>query len=425
MEPNRLDRFPHAAYRANRTVVRSRSEIDDADITVFVGLYNSDPYFDHVMQQIESQTAQRVRWLFVDNASTDSTWEHITRWAESTERSATVVRNGFNLGATGSYFVNFDLVTTEWVTFIHQDDIYLPGHVQTLIAAISSAPAGTVGVFSDLGRADPEGRAIGAFPPPSWMLPDFDPPTVFLALLRNHCIPWPALAVRTQEFRETEAPWHSTAFPDTEITLRLAGRGRFVHIPAETMRYRDSVTSESRSIDNRERKFGATVSLFRVFNSEEFELLAASIAVGDRAAFVTGLADSLTVRLGETDRARLVLAGALERLAELWDHSEPATLEKLNSLYSGLGATATSALLGRMASHAGGAANAEAIVPADSASTGDFPVSDSHQVNGLIRRAYERFGHRIPYSIRRTAARIVIRAVTRNDSLSPWRYDWR
>jgi hypothetical protein len=256
------------------------------------------------------------------------------------------------------------------------------------------------------------------------MVPDLDPPTVFLALLRNHCIPWPTLVVHTREFRETEAPWHSTAFPDTEITMRLAGRGTFVHVEKETMRYRDSVTSESRSIDDRERKFGATVSLFRVFNSQEFGKLAMDVAPSERPAFAEGLAAAITVRLGETDRGRLVLAGALERLAELWDRSEPTTLERLSSLYGGMGATATSDLLGRMTEAAGGSASVEPIAPAED-SIDCVAAPTSHQVGGIVRRAYERVGHRLPYRVRRFAARRVIGFATRNDALSPWRFEWR
>ena len=171
-------------------------------------------------------------------------------------------------------------------------------------------------------------------------------------------------------------------------------------------------------------KFGATVSLFRVFNSQEFAQLATDLPPSERSAFAEGLASAITVRLGATDRGRLVLAGALERLAELWDDSEPTTLERLGALYGGMGATATSDLLGRMAEAAGGRATVEPMaVPADAAEAVAVPTS--HQVGGTVRRAYERIGHRVPYRMRRFAARRVIRFATRNDSLSPWRFEWR
>lgn len=397
-------------------------------VTVFVGLYNAIPYFDHLVSQIEAQTVEAVRWIFVDNASSDDTWTRLTGWAAGTDRDITLVRNSFNLGATGSIFVNLDLITTEWLTFIHQDDIYLPHHLRTLEEAAVAAQDDVVGVFTDMARADHRGRPIGSFPPLIWMLPDLDPPTVFLALLRNHCIPWSALAVRTRFFAATEVPWHSTAFPDTEITMRLAGRGRFVHVEKETMRYRDNMASESRSIDDRERKFGATVSLFRVFNSAEFATLARAIDPADRAPFVTGLVNSVTVRLGETDRAALVTAGALERLEQLWDNTEPTGLAALAGVYGNLGATATAGLLDRMAHAAGGETVQSTRItppPADQSETGTDPASPARAIPPFAMVTYERFGHLLPYAVRRAAARAVVRVVTRRNPLSAWRFEWR
>jgi glycosyltransferase involved in cell wall biosynthesis len=399
-----------------------------ARLTVFVGLYNSLPYFDHLVQQIEAQTARDVHWLFVDNASADDTWARVTTWAESTDRDITLVRNSMNLGATGSIFVNLDLVSTEWVTFIHQDDIYLPHHLATLRDTALGSDDGTVGVFSDMARADDDGKAIGSYPPPIWLVPDLEPPTLFLALLRNHCIPWSALAVRTTVFRETEAPWHSTAFPDTEITMRLTGRGTFVHIEKETMRYRDNLASESRSIDNRERKFGATVSLFRVFNSAEFAVLARAIRTDDRAPFVEGLRNALVVRLGDTDRARLVTAGALERLEQLWDNAEPSALSGLASIYGELGAAATTSLLDRMSAAAGGTSDQPTEVVAlapGGTERPDAAASPARVIPAFVMRGYERFGNRLPYGVRRFAARSLIRFATRGNALSAWRFVWR
>ncbi len=417
----------HENYRLNRTVVPSGHSGEAPRLTVFVGLYNANPYFDHLLEQIEAQSVHDVRWLFVDNASSDDTWERLSSWVATVDRDVTIVRNGFNLGATGSIFVNLDLVTTEWLTFIHQDDIYLPHHLATLASAAEGAAPDVVGVFTDMARADHEGHPLGSYPPPIWMVPDLDPPTVFLSLLRNHCIPWSALAVRSEVFRQTEAPWHSTAFPDTEITMRLAGRGRFVHVEKETMRYRDNMASESRSIDDRERKFGATVSLFRVINSEEFALLAATVAAADRAAFVTGLANSITVRLGSTDRALLVTAAALERLGQLWDDSEPTVLAGLAVIYGGLGASATSGLLDRMSDAAGGPSVSTPVTPLPDglASTAVDTTSPARAIPGFLMAVYQRFGYVIPYFARRAAARVVIRAITRGNPHSAWRFQWR
>ncbi|MEJ1230374.1 MAG: glycosyltransferase [Galbitalea sp.] len=416
----------HADYRKTRIVIGDPRVRVPSEITVFVGLYNSLPYFDDLVAQITAQTIQNARWLFVDNASSDQTWERLTAWAASSGLDATLVRNPINFGATGSIFVNLDLVTTEWVTFLHQDDIYLPRHIATLEeAAVSSSPE-TIAVFSDMGRADQHGKPIGSYPPPIWLVPDLEPPTLFLALLRNHCVPWAALAVRTTVFRETEAPWHSTAFPDTEITMRLSARGRFVHVPKETMRYRDNLASESRSIDDRERKFGATVSLFRVFNSVEFASLAEQLPRTERGAFAEGLRNAIRVRLGDTDRAHLVTAGALERLDQLWDNTDPTVLSLLAEIYGALGAAATTGLLDRMSGAAGGSGAATIVAPAEFADPSSRTADPTAlRIPPRAFRVYEIVGPLTPYWLRRFLARSAIRTITRGNALSAWRFVWR
>lgn len=428
MGPDNVGAFPHSAYRRNREVTQYGSASAATAFTVFVGLYNAVPYLEALIHQIEAQKLKDVHWLFIDNASSDDTWEDVNAWARESSLSTTLVRNGFNLGATGSIFVNLDLVTTEWVAFMHQDDVYLPTHFSTLAKAAAESSPNAVGVFSDMGRIRHTGRRIGSYPPPIWMVPDLEPATVFLSLLRNHCIPWPTLAVRTIPFRETESPWHSTAFPDTEITMRLAAKGTFVHIRKETMRYRDNAASESRSIDDRERKFGATVSLFRVFNSAEFGMLANSLPPEDRSDFVVGLRNAILVRLGETERAMLVIAGAFERLSQLWDHDEPTVLAELGILYEELGAHATSTLLKRMTSATGADPVATpAPLGIDIASPESIarPGGIRGSVMLTVQRSYEGVGFLVPYRIRRAMARAIIGLVSRRNPLSPWRFTWR
>jgi hypothetical protein len=423
------DSSPHSRYRAERVVQSFGTPSGEPALTVFVGLYNASPYFEHLIRQIEGQSIEGARWLFVDNDSGDETWQLVTSWAATSPLDITLVRNGFNLGATGSIFVNLDLVSTPWVAFMHQDDIYLPHHFSSLSEAAAASSAETVGIFSDMGRADENGRSIGAFPPAIWLVPDMQPATLFLSLLRNHCVPWPTLAVRTDRFRASEAPWHSTAFPDTEITMRMvASGGQFVHLDHESMRYRDNLSSESRSIDDRERKFGATVSLFRVIASTEFATLALSLDESERAAFAEGFRSATLARLGDTERASLVIAGALERLDHLWQQSEPSVLTSLGELYRGLGSVPTSSLLGRMAKDAGGSGEIDdsAVTTMDTTGLLGAPRKDSAVAGlGAVQRVYERTGFLIPYRIRRGVARLLIRRLTRSSPQSAWNFEWR
>ncbi len=423
MAATETPRYPHAAYRASRQLVPSPAVDESAILTVFVGLYNGAEWLDGLLAQIEAQEIASARWVFVDNASADDSWERVSAWAATTTLDVTLVRNAFNLGGTGSIFVNLDLITTDWLAFMHQDDIYLPNHFSTLANAAAGATDDTVGIFSEMGRVNQDGKRIGAYPPASWMVPDLDPATVFLGLVRNHFIPWPTIAFRTAPFGAAESPWHSTAFPDTEVTLKLAARGRFVHLPVETMRYRDNPGSESRVIDGRERQFGATLSLTRTFQTPEFEIIARGVVPAEREAFALALKDAILVRLGESDRATLVVAGAFERLIQFWDRTEPRVLAELRNLYDGIGAAATSSLLDRMTTAAGGSSLAAFPEPVEGspAPAGDAVVAD----RGAAVRLWERVGYLVPRFVRRPLSTGAIRVMTRGHERSAWRYEWR
>lgn len=416
----------HTSYRATRTVL-SFGTPTEATMTVFVGLFNATPYLDNLWKQIAAQRGGPYKWFFADNDSSDHTWERVVAWAESTNLDVTLVKNSFNLGGTGSLFVNLDLVQTNWLTFMHQDDFYLPGHLWTLHAAVLRAPNDTVGVFSDMARARSDGGRIGAFPPLIWLVPDLDPHTLFLALLRNHPIPWPCIAVRTLDLRASEVPWHSTAFPDTEITMLMTARGRFVHVAKETMRYRDNAASESRSIDDRERGFASTISMFRVFNSDEFGVLARSLAVNDREAFADGIEKAVLTRFGAEPHSYLLIVVAWERLSFEWDNTEPHVLDRLSAMYAGIGASSAASLLARMSSAAGGRPRGTADIGISSIIRAPKVKAASKRggVVTALSRLNERHGYRVPYSLRRFAARAVLRMATRNDPLSSLNYTWR
>lgn len=419
--------FPHAEYRANRTVVPSRHELDSATLTVFVGLYNGVEYWDGLIEQIESQTGSGYRWLLVDNASSDETWTLISAWVATSPLDVTLVRSDFNLGSTGSVFVHFDLVTTTWGAFMHQDDVYLPDHFLTIEEFASAAPSDAVCLFSDMGRVSHDGKPLGSYPAPIWMVPDLEPATLFLALIRNHCIPWPTLTVRADVFREMEGSWHSTAGPDTEVTLRLIARGSFIHIPKETMRYRDNTSSESRSIDDRERRFGMTMTLLRIFASPEFASIALDLEAEERSAFALGIESSIRARMGDSEKATIAITAAFERLDKLWDNTEPTVLSRLSQTYGDVGAGATASLLDRMSTAAGGTAEPAIVRPlVTGMDDGSLALEEPmRSVPGLVTRIYEKVGHMIPYPARRLVARKVITAVTRNEPLSAWRFTWR
>lgn len=413
-------------YRSKRTI-RSFGISRDADVTVIVGLYNAVEYLPGLIKQIESQTYQNVKWLFLDNDSIDSTYRYVEAWLENADLDAVLVKNPINLGATGSYFANFDLVDSNWITFIHQDDIYTSKFVEDLFSTAAAAPKDVILIYGDMGRVDENGKKLGAYPSSSWMLPDNDQVTLFLSLIRNHCIPWPAMMVRSDVFVQVEPFWHSASFPDTEATLMLSAMGKFQHIPVELMKYRDNLSSESRSLLDDERQFGSALGLLRVFSSGAFQEILSLVRENEKEQFIKGLLNSVEVRIPNPNLNKLVTTYALEIADNQWAHSSPFLLNAIAEKFEAVAATRTLELLERMSIFA---ENSPSNNNSYEKVFTELSVEKSHSNNAFslkafLLKSYSKFGGFLPYKIRKFIFPKIIRVFTRQSTHSAWNFSWR
>ncbi len=213
-----------------------------ADVTIFLGLYNAEPYLKSLEHQLSSQESQ-VKIVVVDNMSTDNTWALIQDWLRLFPGQIKLARNPVNLGGTGTLFANLDLIPTRWVVTFHQDDFYKPSHVRILSNGIARATPSQVGFATDMGSMTSDGHAMTSPPRASWTLPNTSIETMFLSNLRLHNFPFPAAALRVEALLRNSIPWHSTTFPDTELVLGWVLRGELVHLEGETMLYRENPES--------------------------------------------------------------------------------------------------------------------------------------------------------------------------------------
>lgn len=324
--------------RSNRLVVRPAEQISrNATATIYLGLFNADPYLDSLLEQLQAQKGD-LPVLVVDNASEDGTWSRIQGWVKIFGKRLTLVRNPKNLGGAGSLYLNSDLITTDWFLTFHQDDFYLANHASTLCQAIESASADTICISTEMGRLSPDGLKSPTPPRASWFLPDTTPETMFLTNLRLHNVPFPAAAFRTNKFFEIETPWHSTAFPDTEWVLLAASQGTFKFIPDETMRYRENPNSESHAIDRAEKYLGAMSALMRVFANPSFRKICHGVRPEDRRAFAVSCFEGIEIRLGEvSDYSNLIKLAAAEQMTSAWGYEETTPTNFVRDFYQSLG----------------------------------------------------------------------------------------
>lgn len=339
-------------FRDSRLVIGNEDVNQDSRIklTFFVGVYNSLEYLSELYESINCQKNENFKILLVDNNSTDGTWEEVLEWQTELPQRIQLVRNPINVGGTATLQLNLDLISTEWFASFHQDDIYLPNHAETLIEAIEICNSKDIMISTEMLSIDESGAELPMKPRSSWLISDMTKEEQFVANVFVHSVYWPCTAFRTKQFKEITVPWHSAAFPDTEILLRLLCLGKSLQISVPSVYYRENPKSMSHYLGIEEKLFVAADGLLRVFNSSQF---AALIEEQDEMAldvFVESLIKGINVRLENSSiLSTLVCLHVLETINAKNDYQNIKLLFRLTELYKKLSGERTIEVLENVA----------------------------------------------------------------------------
>ena len=393
-------------------------------ISIFIGLYNAEEYLESIQKFIAAQSG-KYRVLIVDNHSDDSTWEKLHSWPIDVLKTVTLVQNPINLGATGSLYLNLDLIETDWVSTIHQDDFYLDEHIDVQSQAIRHVNPNCHCVVTDMGSLRSNGRIGPGRPRASWALPEQTPETMFLSNLRLHAVPFPAAAFRVETLREVLVPWHSTAMPDTEWILKTLGTKAVHYIPRITMYYRENPLSESHSLDESESQLGNFMALNRVLNSHSFLKLLDSVREVDRIKFAEALYSGLSLRIRNPSLLNVINLVAAEQISLAWSYSEPFSLAIIKRAYSHHSSSRIGGLIDRLRE----GYKLQDVIPKFGETVdfhlvcADFRVSSKRSVAFLAIAL--RLLNALPYSARRRVFRLSLHFSKKLKKNSAWNFDWR
>lgn len=408
--------------------------VAQSNFTVFLGVYNGAQFLDSLLEQLLLQEAEGFPLLIVENASTDGSWELINSWPSQITRRAKLVRNPINVGGIGTLVLNLFEVETPWLVTLHQDDIYLANHLQTLKQSIGVASEDELVVFTDMGTVDLRGKVMASLIRQSWIADLSTRESSFIANLTQQSVSYPSAAFRASALSRANIPWHSTSFPDTEITLLQAPVGNFKFVPKQTMLYRVNPNSTSRDLDPKERILGPFASLTRVMASESFYLLCIGVQDENRSSFSKAVTRGIEMRLGESPLCELVKLIASETMALAWDYTEPTSREQILQTYKLAEDGRTTKLLEELGVfyHEG-----QTSPPAIQ----DHPFSDAQrelekllsaasppsnaQAGGAQRFALTLIGRLLPLSIRRKVVSLAVRLFTKFVPTSPWNLSWK
>lgn len=267
--------------------LRTSHSEKEARLTVFIGIYNAMPFMSDLLSSLGNQNwTAEVHLLFVDNASTDGSWELLKKSLPELSCQVTLVSNRVNLGALGSIYRNADLIKSEWMTFIHQDDLYLPNFLRSCLREIEVLRSETVSTISFDYFTVAGKEPVSHSPNPTWFAKGWPAHVAFLENLSNHSVPWPCTVFKSEYLLRSPVPFHSSAFLDTEIALNQVSSGRHLYVAEKVMNYRIHGESGSHSLPSGEAEILRSTSILRVVNSKDFADLVRTIPVSEQATWM-------------------------------------------------------------------------------------------------------------------------------------------
>lgn len=400
--------------------------------TVYLGIYNGAPFLASLLEKLQAQTQRNFPLVVVDNASGDGSWNQILAWPTEMLERIKLIRNPINLGGVGSFALNLDQIDSEWLITMHQDDTYWPNHVSVLGKAVANSSKDEIVFFSDMGTQDMEGKELFTPIRQSWVANLETPQSAFRANLVQQSISYPSAAFRTSAMLPIQIPWHSSSFPDTEITLLQASKGYFRFVPELTMLYRMNPKSESHDLNPKERVLGPFASLSRVMASDSFLSLCLTIPEEHRHSFSNSVIDGIDIRLGTSSFSELVKLIAAETMGLAWDYTDTTSREQILATYKLAEDGRTTKLLEELGAYYAGShvtpingsePLSDAQIELENLLSTAAPLSNS-QADNAQRFLLTFIGKLLPLRIRRKVISFAVRLYSKFNPGSPWNLSW-
>jgi glycosyltransferase involved in cell wall biosynthesis len=107
-------------------------------ITIVIPTYNRAHFLREAIRSALAQTYQNFELVIADDGSTDNTPEVVSSFTDPRLR---YYRHAINRGLNLNWQFAFSKATTEFIAPLADDDLYLPEHLATALAALEQYPA--------------------------------------------------------------------------------------------------------------------------------------------------------------------------------------------------------------------------------------------------------------------------------------------
>jgi glycosyltransferase involved in cell wall biosynthesis len=197
-------------------------------VSVVVPTFQRRDLVQEALASIVSQTYRDFEVIVVDDGSTDGTREALAGWGDQIQYSWQP-----NRGAAAARNTGLELARGELVAFLDSDDLWLPHHLQTALAALARFPEAVLA--STAPCRPPVDRP--------WEEPELVEP--YPRLFVEHFVGWIQSCVIARDELVAIGGFDERlrAGEDTDAVMRLGIRGPFVTVPRRTIIKRTSADS--------------------------------------------------------------------------------------------------------------------------------------------------------------------------------------
>jgi glycosyltransferase involved in cell wall biosynthesis len=102
-------------------------------VSIIVPCYNSYKHMERCLKALENQTCKDIEIIFVDDCSTDNTYDKLIEYKSTSSLLVQVIKNETNSGPGKSRSNGIDAANGEWVAFCDSDDWYENDFVEVML----------------------------------------------------------------------------------------------------------------------------------------------------------------------------------------------------------------------------------------------------------------------------------------------------
>lgn len=107
-------------------------------VTIVIPCYNASLYINKCIEYLTSQTYKNFKVIFVDDCSTDDTYQHLLKIQSSSVLNISVLQNPVNSGPAASRNKAILAADTKYITFCDSDDWYDADYLEMMVTLLEN-----------------------------------------------------------------------------------------------------------------------------------------------------------------------------------------------------------------------------------------------------------------------------------------------